>query len=94
MKSTKTWQERLKDLEVNDKSGASGSRCMGFSLKEDGRPLGEQERCKRTRTRTMQKSALFGPAHVPRKVLEVRGRKERTTPRQSHGYEQEPPLYF
>jgi len=40
MKSSKTWQERLKDLEIKDKSGANGSRCIGFSVKEAGRPLG------------------------------------------------------
>ena len=29
-----------KDLEIKDKSGASGCRCIGFSVKEAGRPLG------------------------------------------------------
>ena len=32
-------QERLKELEIKDKSGASCSRCIGFSVKETGRPL-------------------------------------------------------
>ena len=27
-------------LEIKDKSGASGCRCTGFSVKEAGRPLG------------------------------------------------------
>ena len=30
----------FKDLEIKDNSGASGSRCIGFSVKEAGRPLG------------------------------------------------------
>ena len=27
-------------MDIKDKSGASGSRCIGFSVKEAGRPLG------------------------------------------------------
>ena len=33
-------KEIKKDLEIKDKSGASGSRCIGFSVKEAGRPIG------------------------------------------------------
>ena len=29
-----------KDLEIKDKSGTSCCRCIGFSVKEAGRPLG------------------------------------------------------
>ena len=43
-------------------------RCIGFSVKEAGRPLGAT---RNDRTRTMQKSALLGSAHILRKVLEV-----------------------
>ena len=33
-------REIKKDLEIKDTSGASGSRCNGFSVKEVGRSLG------------------------------------------------------
>ena len=33
-------REINKDLEIKDKSGASGSRCNGFSVKEAGKSLG------------------------------------------------------